>query len=334
MRLRKGQFWGAFWLLTLFIAGLITWFLSNLLYTLFWKLLGDWGVPITEGQMITYIAANLVPFVLVLFAAAALAKLIRDHTVFVDANPADEATSPVQRRSNPGKDLGKPTQPPTSAGIELASIGLIPPEGVTLVDEIVVQSVAIVFLNLANSEGKESLFRRSWNALPNGCPGKRRFSYHQYFVAVENKSNNKTLRGVRLVAEILHGLGGQILNREFLCERTGTGSVDIPPKGKDYYLIGEGIDDSLAGTFHCKIVAPDEYDRILADIEQRDRQHIGFILSTSKGQKYSLLKNDDYRLSISAYADDNPPAVGTLVINAKTRIQLWLTEGADASAKR
>ena len=334
MRLRKGQFWSAFWLLALFLAGLFTWFLSNLLYTLFWKLLGNWGVPITEGQMTTYLAANLVPFVLVFFAAAILAKLIRDHTVFADGSFANEATSPVAQQSEFGKRPKKPSQPPTSAGIELASIGLIPPEGATIVDEIVVQSLAIVFLNLANSEGKESLFRRSWNALPNGCPGKRRFSYHQYFVAVENKSSSKTLRGVRLVAETLHGLGGQILNREFPCERTGTGSADIPPKGKDYYLIGEGIDDSDAGIFHCKIVAPDEYDRILADIEQRERQHVGFILSTSKGQIYSLLKNDGYRLTISAYADDSPPAVGTLIINAKNRIQLWLTEGADASAKR
>jgi uncharacterized BrkB/YihY/UPF0761 family membrane protein len=89
MRLRKGRFWSAFWLLALVLAGLITWFLSNLLYTLFWKLLGDWGIPITEGQMITYIAANLVPFVLVLSAAALLAVLVRDHTVFTDGNHAN-----------------------------------------------------------------------------------------------------------------------------------------------------------------------------------------------------------------------------------------------------
>src|SRR5579863_9871612 len=55
-----------------------------------------------------------------------------------------------------------------------------------------------------------------------------------------------------------------------------------------------------------------------------------FGLSTSKGQKYSLLKNDGYKLIVTAYADDNPPAIGSLIINARNRIQLWLT--ADAGA--
>jgi hypothetical protein len=217
----------------------------------------------------------------------------------------------------------------TSAVVDLASIGLTPPENVIIADEIVVQSLAIVFLNLANSEGKESLFRRSWTALSNGRPIERKFSYHQFFVAIENKSTTKTLRSVRLVAELLSGPGGQVLNREFPCERTGTGSADIPPKGTDYYLIGEGTDGSDAGMFHPKIVASDEYDRILAEVEQREHQHIGFILSTSKGQRYSLLKNDGYRLTISAYADDTSPATGTLIINAKNRVQLWLTETTD-----
>jgi hypothetical protein len=54
MQLRRGQFWSTFWVLALLLAGLVTWFLSNLLYTLFWKLLGDWRIPLTEGQMTTY----------------------------------------------------------------------------------------------------------------------------------------------------------------------------------------------------------------------------------------------------------------------------------------
>jgi class 3 adenylate cyclase len=222
-----------------------------------------------------------------------------------------------------------PAGPPASAGIDLASIGLILPENVTLKDEIVVQSLAIVFLNLANSAGKGTLFRRSWTAFPNGGPGKRRFSYHQYFVAIENKSSTKTLRGVRLVAEFISSPLGQVLNREFPCERTGTGSADIPPKGKDYYLIGEGIDDSDVGIFNMKVVAADEYDRILADIDHREQRGIGFTLSTSRGQTYSLLKNDGNKLTIRAYADDNAPATGALVINARNRIQVWLTEDID-----
>jgi hypothetical protein len=249
---------------------------------------------------------------------------IEDQIAFIEEKTR-LAAKPDKKTETEGQEI-KAASGQTSAGVDLASIGLTPPENVTIVDEIVVQSLAIVFLNVANSEGKESLFRRSWTAFC-GRPTDRRFSYHQYFVAVENKSNTKTLRGVRLVAESLYGLGGQILNREFPCERTGTGSADIPPKGADYFLIGEGVDDSDAGIFHTKMVTSDEYDKILADIDHRERQHIGFLLSASKGQRYSLLKNDGYKLAISAYADDSPPAAGTLIINAKTRIQIWLTRG-------
>lgn len=79
MRLGKGAFWAAFWALFLLIAVFVTWFLSNLLYSLFWKVLNDWGSPVTEAAMIAYIASNLAPFLLTLCAASILAILVRDQ---------------------------------------------------------------------------------------------------------------------------------------------------------------------------------------------------------------------------------------------------------------
>jgi hypothetical protein len=76
------QFWATFWTLAVVLATLIAWFLGNLLYSIFWKQLGDWGFPITEAQMIAYIYAHLVPFVLALLVMAILAALIRNQLAF------------------------------------------------------------------------------------------------------------------------------------------------------------------------------------------------------------------------------------------------------------
>ena len=101
MQLRRGQFWSTFWVLALLLAWLVNWFLSNLLHTLFWKLLGDWRIPLTEGQMTTYIAANLIPFMCVLLAAAILAILIRNHMAFVDN--ATGAADPIAQAEKGGR---------------------------------------------------------------------------------------------------------------------------------------------------------------------------------------------------------------------------------------
>lgn len=73
----RACFLGFFWVLAILIAGFVAWFLGNLLYSLFWKLLLDWGIPITEAQMTGYIAAHFVPFALIIGAATLLGWLIR-----------------------------------------------------------------------------------------------------------------------------------------------------------------------------------------------------------------------------------------------------------------
>ena len=71
------RFWTTFGVLMVLLAGAVAWFVGNLLYTIFWKVLGDWGIPITEAQMTAYIAAHLVPFLLVLGLGGVLAWIIR-----------------------------------------------------------------------------------------------------------------------------------------------------------------------------------------------------------------------------------------------------------------
>jgi hypothetical protein len=90
MRLSMRQFWTMFWTLTLLIVGLLTWFLGNLLYTVLWKVLGDWGFPITEAQMATYIGAHLIAFLVLLGAAVGLAALVR-HQITNAAHPQASA---------------------------------------------------------------------------------------------------------------------------------------------------------------------------------------------------------------------------------------------------
>lgn len=84
MHVNRGVFWGLFGVIAVFIAVFVTWFLGNLLYSLFWKVLSVWRVPVTEGQMTAYIAAHLVPFLLTLLAAGILAWLIRNQLALAD----------------------------------------------------------------------------------------------------------------------------------------------------------------------------------------------------------------------------------------------------------
>jgi hypothetical protein len=212
-----------------------------------------------------------------------------------------------------------------SAGLSLRAMGLNPPQGVDLRDEMVKGSMAISFLNLCNSDGKHTLNRRSWSPIPNGTTMKRRISLHGFYIAIENKSKTTTLRGARLVLDTVEGLGGRIFNEPLRCDRTGSASADIPPGGLDYFMLGEGSDASDAGFFSPKIISASEYDTIIAQADQRDAQMVGFHLIDEKQKRYQLLKNDGYRIRICAYADDSPPIRARFILNTRTRIELWLT---------
>jgi hypothetical protein len=77
MQIRR--FWTLFWALFLVLAGLVAWFMGNLVYTALWAALRDRGFPVTEAQMVTYIVAHLLPFVLILVVGAILSVLIRNQ---------------------------------------------------------------------------------------------------------------------------------------------------------------------------------------------------------------------------------------------------------------
>jgi hypothetical protein len=112
-----------------------------------------------------------------------------------------------------------------------------------------------------------------------------------------------------------------------VCDRTNTDVVDIQPKGKEYFLIGEGVDDTDVGMFHHRIMEKTEYDQLLALCDSR--KHIGFILMPKDAQ-LSLLKNDGQTLEIAAYADDVSPSAGKITLNTRKRIELFLVDRADA----
>ena len=73
------QFWTVYWALFIVLAALGAWFLGNLAYTVLWTVLGKMGLSVTEPQMATYIAANLLPFVLIRVVGAALSLLVRNQ---------------------------------------------------------------------------------------------------------------------------------------------------------------------------------------------------------------------------------------------------------------
>jgi hypothetical protein len=182
-------------------------------------------------------------------------------------------------------------------------------------------NINLVFPFEANSEGKESLFKRSWSPLPNR-PILRQVSIHRFFVSVENPSSAKTLRNVRVVMESISKFPGQVLDLPCICDRTGSEVADIPPRGHDYFLIGEGADYADDGLFRPRFISNDEYNALLAKLEANS--HIGFALHGPNGAQVPLLKNDGYLVEIAAYADDVPPVKAQLRIDAKHRIDLYL----------
>jgi hypothetical protein len=103
MRMGNTRFWSVFWLLTVAVAIGVAWFLGNLLYTVFWTVLGDRGFPITEAKMTAYIAAHLLPFLLTLLVGAILSLLIRRQI----ANTANsQENTYLQRASSAARFIG------------------------------------------------------------------------------------------------------------------------------------------------------------------------------------------------------------------------------------
>jgi cbb3-type cytochrome oxidase subunit 3 len=178
--------------------------------------------------------------------------------------------------------------------------------------------VELLFPDECNSAGKDSTYRQSWTPLASGLPGPR-ISVHRFYVGARNPTNDRTLRNVRLVMEALRLGPGQVLNLSCMCERTQTPNVDIPPGGTEFFLIGEGIDESDAGIFRPKIMAASEYETLMQTINSH-KEHSRFRL-VSKTSNIPLLRNDGYKLELTAYADDIPPTAKVLTIDARNTIE-------------
>jgi hypothetical protein len=116
---------------------------------------------------------------------------------------------------------------------------------------------------------------------------------------------------------------GQILNMSCVCDRTQTDSADIPPGAMDYFLIGEGVDESDDGIFRSRFMARAEYDQLMATVDSKPESR--FAIRTNS-RAVPLLKNDGYAVDIAAYADDTPPTNMVLTINAKNHIEMHLKE--------
>jgi hypothetical protein len=189
--------------------------------------------------------------------------------------------------------------------------------------DLVADRIEVLFPEQCNSPGVESAFKRSWSPLCSEGGSARRISFHSFYVAVQNPTNSKTLRNVRLVMETLSLGPGQVLNMPCVCARTETDRANIPPGGEDFFLIGEGVDEDDAGMFRPRIMAKAEYDVLMNKVDSDE--HSRFKIRSGV-RSVRLLKNDGYRLEITAYADDMPPARKVLIIDAKNRTAMHLND--------
>jgi hypothetical protein len=183
--------------------------------------------------------------------------------------------------------------------------------------------IEILFPERCNSPGTESAFKRSWSPLNKAGGSARRISLHTFYVGIQNPSNDKTLRNVRLLMESVSLGPGQVLNMSSVCARTQTDSADIPPGGLDYFLIGEGTDETDDGMFRPEFMMKPDYDALMATVD--GNSHSSFRIRNNSSS-VPLLKNNGYTMEIVAYADDMPSTRRVLTIDAKDRIAMHLSE--------
>jgi hypothetical protein len=157
----------------------------------------------------------------------------------------------------------------------------------------------IVFPNECNLENKEGRpFKRSSTPIISGQPRIQK-SLHQFLVGVRNPNTQKTLRNVRLLTE--SDTYGSVFSEYLLCERTGSECADISPQMTDYFMIGQGIDNSDKGLFHPEIDPPPAYLDFFNQMESKP--YIGFVIFGTQRHP-ALLKNNGIHLVITAFADD------------------------------
>src|SRR6516162_7878265 len=90
MPFKKPRFASVFWTVIVLLGVAVGWFTGNLLYTLLWAILADWGLSMTEAKLVAYIIANLLPFGLILLLGLILFLVVRRH--IAKATEADPQT--------------------------------------------------------------------------------------------------------------------------------------------------------------------------------------------------------------------------------------------------
>lgn len=179
------------------------------------------------------------------------------------------------------------------------------------------------FLNECNEEHIESLFKRSKELFPSGHPIDRgQVSFNEFFVGIRNSSSTKTAKNVRVVVDAVGGVGTWPVDASLIADRTKTDVVDIPPGKTDFFLLGGNIANSGEGKFHPLIV---QYDVYLQQVAERERTvHEGLRLHLHGRAPWPLLKNDGYKIELTAYADDVAPVQATFTVNARTNVAVLM----------
>lgn len=181
-----------------------------------------------------------------------------------------------------------------------------------------VKKIEIAFPNECNLETKEGHpFKRSSSPLFSGKPRSNKKSLHQFFIGVHNPSSQKTLRDVRLFIECQ--TFGSVFSEYLTCERTRSDSVDISPQMTDYFMLGQGVDESKSGIFHPR-VNPDADYMSFFDPMETDK-HIGFVILGVQ-RRPALLKNNGLKLVARVFADDTPPEECEFRLDLRDRITL------------
>lgn len=180
------------------------------------------------------------------------------------------------------------------------------------------KSIEIVFPNECNLETKEGHpFKRSSSPLFSGRPRTNKKTLEQFFIGIYNPNSQGTLRNVRLFIECQTFSSG--FSEYLICERTNSDAVDISPQMTNYFMLGQGIDDSETGMFHPRIDPDTDYLNFFDRME--GNKHIGFVIFGTQ-RRPALLKNNGLKLAAKVFADDTAPEECEFRLDLKDRITL------------
>lgn len=175
--------------------------------------------------------------------------------------------------------------------------------------------------NIINKDSVISTNKEVKNLIAQNCSPLKTVRLEKFFLGIEN-TTNKTIRNAHIICDYAQTPGiSFFLNFSLNVKDKNITHVDIPPGKTEYFLFFHGYtQNDDRGLFHPEFISEDKINDILKNIN-----YMGLFITGSNIMQ-PILRNDRNIVEVTAYADDVKPCKAYIVINAKTKIRIYLYE--------